>query len=178
MVTFLTYRKLLEFARDFCLAPDLVSKSFCLSSFKDIVNGGVGGGGSGAPLVDISDVVHAETLIGLSFDQFLSFLAYIAGECKWFARKKDKKKDSDKKKQHQQVRGVEATTIPCLSLPLFLTSQTTSLLLSSQVLALLQWLDTSPGKSKINKIRGTSIIPTFKFCSNAENYTQISQFLM
>ncbi|GMI18544.1 hypothetical protein TrLO_g14895 [Triparma laevis f. longispina] len=145
-VTFVTYKKLLFFVRDFCLAPDLVSKSFCLSSFKDIINQVEGI--NGEPLVDISDVVHAEQSIGLGFDGFLSFLAYIAGECKWFARRKEKKKDSDKKIQHQQV------------------------------LALLQWLDTSPGKSKINRIRGTAIIPAFKFTSNVENYTQISQFLM
>lgn len=91
----------------------------------------------------------SEKKLGLNFEEFLTFLASVALECKWFLKEKEKARDGvrDKKTEHQMV------------------------------LALLHWLESSKGKDKINRIRGSGLIPRFIFTSKATNFEELSTFI-
>ena len=150
VITYLSYKGLLEFTRDFCVSPDLVSKAYCQEVFSRLCNGRKG---AKKQLVRRDSVLLAEKKLGLSYPEFEVLLGSIAAECRWFLKKKDEEAEldeEDRKKVYQQ-----------------------------QALALLHWLETSRGKDKINRVpRGNALIPRFIFVSKVENVERLSNFFI
>ena len=119
----LTWKAVIRLIRDFRLCPDLVSRQFSHAAFKATLNSH-----QDSVLASPSDLVGGDGGIGLSYTQFLSFLASIVGETRWSSGGTATPSDALRRRRGK---------------------------------ALLQWLDGSGGKDKINAIRGTAVVPRF-----------------
>ena len=153
---YMRYADLTQFVKDFCVCPDLVTFKFCNLTFRKIINfrnenlddSFQSNDEFSREPIKMDSVLHDEDDIGLSFPEFVSFLAFVVSECRWFKRRRNEggAADTDDRRRHHQ-----------------------------QVLAMLHWLETSKGKAKINKIRGQKLIPKFSFSST--NFADIRNFL-
>lgn len=116
-------------AKDFCIAPGLVSKKLCAQIYGEVA-GDNAPTAAGAPLdaaaakrgasFDSVYVTHADH--GLDLDQFVDWLACVALECEWFS----------------QSRGYETP--------------------ASKAHGLLQWMDISVGKKNLFRKSG-KVVP-------------------
>ena len=149
VITYLSYKGLLDFTRDFCVSPDLVTKGYCQEVFSRLCNGRKG---AKKQLVRRDSVLLAEKKLGLSYAEFEIFLGSIAAECRWFLKKKVEEAELDNEDRR--------------------------IMYQQQALALLHWLETSRGKDKINRVRGNALIPRFIFVSKVENVETLSHFFV
>ena len=131
------------------MSPDLLSRQKAQQIFKDIVNEEDG------EHISDSAILTEEERIGLKYEQFLEFISIVAVQCTWFVKSKKKKGGVAKTNVAGEDEGGELA-----------------------LLALLQWLDSSNGKHKINRTRGQAIIPTFQFVNDARNIEKLTRFFV
>jgi len=134
---------MLNFLRDFCLIPELTTSRFSHSVFANLLQT------NGANLLSSSSQKFTNNVtLGLPFEVFLEFVAIVADNVNWNRTASSRDLYSIVNGSGRRRRNGDK-------------ENDTNADTKSKIVAFLQWMDTSNGKNKISRSRGSKMIGKF-----------------